>query len=196
MGPRGWAARPWTPEDDRMLDELGGIDFGPMLGDGERFANLRGATEEMCSGAELIRNRLSEAWSGPAAEAAMARLDMLGKGAAGFRDTLNQFAAALDAARSAVRDTIVTIQTAIADRIKPFDVPEGVDFRRQQIDRIDAAMSARPRCWPHRPNPNRRTRGSSANARARPIPMAPRPAITPGHSCSGASGLRPAANRC
>lgn len=141
MGPRGWAARPWNPEDDRMVDELGGIDFGPMLGDGERFANLRDATEEMRSGAELIRNRLSEAWSGPAAEAASARLDMLGKGAAGFRDTLNQFAAALDAARSAVRDTIVNVQTAISDQIKPFDIPEGVDFRRQQIDRINAAMS-------------------------------------------------------
>jgi hypothetical protein len=141
MGPRGWAARPWNPEDDRMVDELGGIDFGPMLGDGERFANLRGATEEMRTGTELMRNRLSEAWSGPAAEVASERLDMLGKGATGFRDTLNQFAAALDAARSTVRDTIVNIQNAIRDQIKPFDVPEGVEFRRGQIDKINAAVS-------------------------------------------------------
>jgi hypothetical protein len=141
MGPRGWPARPWNPEDDRMAGELGGIDFGPMLGEGERFANLRGATEEMRVGAGLLRNRLSEAWSGPAAEVASERLDMLGKGAAGFRETLNQFAAALDAARSTVREAIVNIQTAVRDQIKPFDVPEGVDFRRKQIDRINAALS-------------------------------------------------------
>ncbi|MET0237045.1 MAG: hypothetical protein ABW224_20520 [Kibdelosporangium sp.] len=141
MGPRGWAARPWNPEDDRMVDELGGIDFGPMLGDSERFANLRGATEEMRVGAESLRKRLDEAWSGPAADAALARLDMLGKGAIAFRDTLNQFAAALDSARTTVREAIVNVRDAIKDEIKPFDVPDGVDFRRGQIDRINAAMS-------------------------------------------------------
>lgn len=140
-GPRGWAARPWNPEDDRMLADLGGIDFGPMLADSERFANLRVATEEMRVGVELLRKRLPEAWSGPAAEVALDRLDMLTKGAATFRDTLNQFAAALDAARSTTREAIGNIRDALQGQIKPFDVPEGVDFRRQQIDRINAAMS-------------------------------------------------------
>jgi hypothetical protein len=140
-GPRGWAARPWNPEDDRMLAELGGIDFGPMLADVERFANLSVAGDELRTGAEQIRKRLQEAWSGPAAEAALERLDMLVKGAGTFRDTLNQFAAALDAARSTTREAIGNVRAALQDRIKPFDVPEGVDFRRGQIDRINAAMS-------------------------------------------------------
>jgi uncharacterized protein YukE len=156
-GSRGWAARPWNAEDDRMLADLGGIDFGPMLADAERFGNLRAATEEMRTAAEQIRKRLQEAWSGPAAEAALERLDMLGKGAADFRDTLNQFAAALDSARSTTREAIANIRDAVRDQIKPFDVPAGVDFRRRQIDRINAAISGQaPYAHPWAPDELRR----------------------------------------
>jgi uncharacterized protein YukE len=140
MGVGGWPAKPWNPDDDRMVDELGGIDFGPLLGDSQRFANLRGAVEEMRLGAESIRNRLHDAWPGPSAQAAVDRVDQLGKAAAAFRGTLNQFSAALDLARSTIREAIVSVR---GSSIRPFDLPGGVDFRRQMLDRLDAATTGR-----------------------------------------------------
>jgi hypothetical protein len=134
----GWSARPWGPDDDRMLDELGGIDFGLLLGDSQRFANLRSATEEMRLGAESIHSRLSDAWSGPAAQTALDTIDKLGKASASFRDTLNQFAAALDLARSTTRDAIVHVRQS---GIRPFDLPHGVEFRREQVRRLDMAIA-------------------------------------------------------
>jgi uncharacterized protein YukE len=135
---QSWPARPWNPEDDRLLDELGGIDFGPLLADSQRFANLRGAGEEMRLGAESIRDRLHDAWSGPSAQAAVDRVDQVGKAAATFRDILNQFAAALDLARSTTREAIAGLR---AGGIQPFDLPGGVEFRRQMLAKIDSAMA-------------------------------------------------------
>jgi hypothetical protein len=137
----GWSAKPWGPDDDKLLDELGGIDFGPLLADSQRFANLRGATEEMRLGAESIHNHLSDAWSGPAAQTALDTIDKLGKASSSFRDTVNQFAAALDLARSTTRDAIVHVQQS---GIRPFDLPHGVDMRREQVRRIDMAMAGQP----------------------------------------------------
>jgi uncharacterized protein YukE len=137
----GWAAKAWGPDDDRLLDELGGIHFGPLLADSQRFANLRGATEEMRLGAESMRSRLSDAWSGPAAQSAVDTFDQLGKAAASFRDTLNQFAAAVDLARTTTREAIVSVKES---GIRPFDLPRGVELRREQIRRLDAAMAGLP----------------------------------------------------
>ncbi|GAB3910527.1 hypothetical protein GCM10029964_114570 [Kibdelosporangium lantanae] len=137
----GWTAQPWGPDDDKLLDDLGGIDFGPLQGDAQRFGNLRGASEEFRQGAEGIRNRLHDAWSGPAAQTALDTLDKLGKASASFRDTLNQFAAALDLARQTTRDAITHVQQS---GIKPFELPHGVDFRREQIRRLDMAIAGQP----------------------------------------------------
>ncbi|MFC0114995.1 WXG100 family type VII secretion target [Kibdelosporangium aridum] len=144
MGARGWAARPWNAEDDRMIDDLGGIDFGPMLGDVERFGNLRASTDEMRGTADSIRNRLTDAWSGPAAEAAVEKLDQLGKASTKYRDTLNQFAAALDSARTTTKEAITELKTAVGGQVKQFTLSEGVDLRRQQADRLDVAMAGGP----------------------------------------------------
>ncbi|WP_415830145.1 WXG100 family type VII secretion target, partial [Kibdelosporangium persicum] len=144
MGARGWSARPWNPDDDRMIDDLGGIDFGPMLGDVERFGNLRAASDEMHGTVKSIRDRLTDAWSGPAADVAVEKLDQLGKASLTFRDTLNQFAAALDAARTTTKDAVTELRTAVRGQIKRFDLSEGVDVRRQQVDRLDIAMAGGP----------------------------------------------------
>jgi hypothetical protein len=138
MGPAGWQVQPWNAADDRLLDDLGGIDFGPMQGDSQRFANLRGAAEEMRTGADSMRDRLYDAWSGPAADVALERFDQLGKAFAMFRDTTNQFAAALDAARNTTRAAIVNLRDTT---IRTFELPGGVEFRRDQISRIDAASA-------------------------------------------------------
>ncbi|MCE7005792.1 WXG100 family type VII secretion target [Kibdelosporangium philippinense] len=143
-GARGWAARPWNGEDDRMVDDLGGIDFGPMLGDIERFGNLRASSDEMRGTADSIRNRLTDAWSGPAAETAVEKLDQLGKASTKFRDTLNQFAAALDGARTTTKEAITELKTAVGSQVKTFTLSEGVDLRRQQVDRLDVAVAGGP----------------------------------------------------
>lgn len=138
MGPAGWQVKPWNAADDRLLDDLGGIDFGPMRGDSQRFANLRGAAEEMHTSAGSMRSRLYDAWSGPAADVALERFDQLGKAFAMFRDTTNQFAAALDAARTTTRAAVVNLRDTT---IREFELPGGVEFRRDQISRIDAASA-------------------------------------------------------
>ncbi|MEV4317562.1 WXG100 family type VII secretion target [Actinocrispum sp. NPDC049592] len=135
---RGWTAQPWGAEDDRLFDELNGIEFGPLFADAQRFANLRGASEELRIGADGMRSRLHDAWSGPAGQAAVDAFDQLGKAAAVYRDTLNQFAAALDLARLTTREAIVSLQHS---GLRRFELAGGVELRREQIRRIDQAMA-------------------------------------------------------
>ncbi|GLZ42105.1 hypothetical protein [Actinokineospora sp. NBRC 105648] len=136
---RGWGEQPWGVEDDRLVDDLRGLEFWRIRASRDRFAALATAAEAMRRSAGALRARVADTWDGAAADAAAARFDHLASAAHAWQDGLTQVSASLDGAR-AVTSTVLRRWSEETGALRDIAVDD-LATRQTQLDRLDAALA-------------------------------------------------------
>ena len=96
-------------EENRMLNELGGFGFGYFWGAQERAANLGKAAKAAQDDTAQVKQSLTAAWQGKAADSAAEKLDDFSKASGEYLGTVNGFSQLLQQLWQTVRKPILDL---------------------------------------------------------------------------------------
>ncbi|MFC7617886.1 hypothetical protein ACFQV2_35260 [Actinokineospora soli] len=135
---RTWEEPAWgTPEDEKLLADLRGIEFWALDSAAARLAALTDAADALRDAVDVVGNGLYDAWDESVATAAAGRFGRYAAGVRSWQDGVAQLAVGLDAARDAVSGVL----RGWADDARAVDVKvDDPQLRQAQIDRIDDAL--------------------------------------------------------
>ncbi len=135
---QGWSEPVWgTPEDEKLLADLRGVEFWALDATAARLAALTAAADALREAVDTVGTSLYDAWDEAIATAATGRFGRYASGVRAWQDGVTQLAVGLDGAR----DLVSRVLRAWADDARAVDlrVPD-LATRETQMDRIDAAL--------------------------------------------------------
>ncbi|WP_409183464.1 hypothetical protein F9C11_03240 [Amycolatopsis sp. VS8301801F10] len=133
-------------EENRMLNELGGFGFGYLWGAQGRAANLGKAAKAAQDDTAQVKQGLTAAWQGKAADSAAEKLDDFSKASGEYLGTVNGFSQLLQQLWQTVRKPIVDLGQLPENggqapkKFLDAHKPEDTDGLLMFMDRLDDAI--------------------------------------------------------
>ncbi|SFN92510.1 hypothetical protein [Amycolatopsis rubida] len=133
-------------EENRMLNELGGFGFGYLWGAQGRAANLGKAAKAAQDDTAQVKQGLTAAWQGKAADSAAEKLDDFSKASGEYLGTVNGFSQLLQQLWQTVRKPIVDLGQVPENggqapkKFLDAHKPEDTDGLLMFMDRLDEAI--------------------------------------------------------
>lgn len=133
-------------EENRMLNELGGFGFGYLWGAQGRAANLGKAAKAAQDDTAQVKQGLTAAWQGKAADSAAEKLDDFSKASGEYLGTVDGFSQLLQQLWQTVRKPIVDLGQVPENggqapkKFLDAHKPEDTDGLLMFMDRLDEAI--------------------------------------------------------
>ncbi|GAA1023043.1 MULTISPECIES: hypothetical protein [Amycolatopsis] len=133
-------------EENRMLNELGGFGFGYLWGAQGRAANLGKAAKAAQDDTAQVKQGLTAAWQGKAADSAAEKLDDFSKASGEYLGTVNGFSQLLHQLWQTVRKPILDLGQVPENggqapkKFLDAHKPEDTDGLLMFMDRLDEAI--------------------------------------------------------
>ena len=135
---QGWSEPVWgTPEDEKLLADLRGVEFWALDATAARLSALSDAAEALREAVDVVGTGLYDAWDEAVATAATGRFGRYASGVRSWQDGVTRLAVGIEGAREVVSGVL----RAWADDARAVD-PRVDDpaLRQTQMDRVDAAL--------------------------------------------------------
>jgi hypothetical protein len=135
---QGWSEPAWgTPEDEKLLADLRGVEFWALEATSARLSALADAAEALREAVDAVGTGLYDAWDEAVATAATGRFGRYASGVRSWQDGVTRLAVGLEGAREVVSGVL----RAWADDARSVDLRvDDLAVRRTQVDRVDAAL--------------------------------------------------------